>query len=89
MCRKPAAAGGVDAPADETGSEVRRTRQVPPDDTRAEELDAADATSGDVVGEAAADDLDLGQLGHDVEWGRNPVSPGWRPGRPSPPRHRN
>jgi len=28
------------------------------------ELDVADGASEDVVGEAAADDLDLGQLGH-------------------------
>lgn len=44
--------------------EVGGACHVPPGDSRAEELDVLQGAAGDVLGETAAHDLDLGELGH-------------------------
>ena len=44
--------------------EVGDTGQVSADGTGMEDADAFDRVADDVGGDAAADDLDLGQLGH-------------------------
>ncbi len=44
--------------------EVGDAGQVPTDGAGVEDADAFDGVADDVCGDAAADDLDLGQLGH-------------------------
>ena len=60
----PPTARALDPPTDDRSDEIVGAGEVTARDAVAAQLEVADPPSGDVVGEAPADDLDLGQLRH-------------------------
>ena len=67
-----AAAGALDVGAGHACGQVGRAGDVPPGDAVTEELHGGDGAADHVVGQAAPDDLDLGELGHGVSGVRSP-----------------
>jgi hypothetical protein len=59
-----ATAGAGDPAADQAGREVGGALDMPAHGPRVRDGDLGDLAVEDVIGKAAADDLDLGQFGH-------------------------
>ena len=59
--------------------EVGGACHVPPGDSRAEELHVLQGAAGDVLGETAAHDLDLGEFRHPVATSARSTPPPLKP----------